>query len=70
MTAPFRSRPAVRPGGGEVPPEDGSAESLRSCGRQPPSLAPSISVESLIIRLIVSSPCAVRIDSDLVNGPC
>jgi len=44
MTAPFRSRPAVRPGGGDVPPEDGSAESLRSCGRPPPSFAPTTSV--------------------------
>ena len=47
MTAPFRSRPALKPGGGDVPSEDGSAESLRSCGRQPPSPAPMISVDSL-----------------------
>ena len=47
MTAPFRSRPALKPGGGEVPSEDGSAESLRSCRLHSPSFAPLISVDSL-----------------------
>ena len=47
MTAPFRSRPALKPGGGEVPSEDGSAESLRSRWLHSPSFAPLISVDSL-----------------------
>jgi len=47
MTAPFRSRPALKPGGGEVPSEDGSAESLRSRRQHSPSFAPLISVDSL-----------------------
>ncbi len=47
MTAPFRSRPALKPGGGEVPSEDGSAESLRSRRLHSPSFAPLISVDSL-----------------------
>ena len=47
MTAPFRSRPALKPGGGDVPSEDGSAESLRSCRQHSPSFAPPISVDSL-----------------------
>ena len=47
MPAPFRSRPALKPGGDDVPSEDGSAESLRSRWLHSPSFAPLISVDSL-----------------------